>query len=139
ATHGQTTFRLDLVPRNARLLWDECLPWALSARAWHSPDGAAYVPWDAPPFVHGLELAGALVFVAAITAGGAAFFSRRARAALPPPVRVLGLAGAAMFPVTIAAFLVSPMVMDAYSMRYLAAIVYAAPFALAPLAAALPA
>jgi hypothetical protein len=46
--------------------------------------------------------------------------------------------GAVTLAVAVAAFLVSPMVMDLFSARYLAAIVLAMPFALAPVAARLP-
>src|SRR5262249_54134507 len=130
ASHGQTTFSLAVLSRNARILWDECLPWALSARAWYSPDGASYAPWQPGPGVGALQALGAIVFALSIVAGAWLFASRR----VPWEARRLGIIGASAFPVTISAFLVSPMVMDAYSTRYLASIVLFAPFALAPLA-----
>jgi hypothetical protein len=65
-----------------------------------------------------------------ILAGGALSFGRR----VPWEVRRVGLAGSFALPVTVAGFLVSVMVMDIFSARYLAAIFLAAPFALAPLA-----
>jgi hypothetical protein len=53
---------------------------------------------------------------------------------IPWDLRRLGLVGALMFPATLGGFLLSPMVMDHFSSRYLAAIILAAPLALAPAA-----
>jgi hypothetical protein len=53
---------------------------------------------------------------------------------VPWPVRRLGVFGFTLLPATIGGFLVSVMVMDLFSARYLAAIVLVSPFALAPLA-----
>jgi hypothetical protein len=52
---------------------------------------------------------------------------------LPSGVRALGLTGALAYPVTLLAFSVSVMVMDHFSVRYLAAMTLMTPFALAPL------
>jgi hypothetical protein len=64
---------------------------------------------------------------------GVLFFRR----SIPWETRRIGAVGLAMVPVTIGGFLVSPMVMDHFSSRYLAAIVLTAPFALAPVARSL--
>jgi hypothetical protein len=57
-----------------------------------------------------------------------------ARRRIPWEVRRLGAAGFTIALVTVAGFLGSVMVMDAFSTRYLAAIVLSAPLALAPIA-----
>src|SRR5262249_33552514 len=82
------------------------------------------------------QVAGAIVLAGLILSGLALFARNFPRAEGDErDVLVLGAAGGAMLPIAVAAFLVSPMVMDHFSMRYLAAITYFAPFTLAPLAA----
>jgi hypothetical protein len=130
ATPGQLALRMDVLARNLRLLADPCLPWASGARAWSAPNAVDYVPWDGPLAARALGLLGGTAFVVAIAAGGACVFVAR----IPWSVRRLAIAGALALPVTVAGFLVSPMVMDLFSARYLAAIPLLAPFALAPLA-----
>ena len=123
-----------VVSRNLKLLVDPCLAWMSGARAWAASGHAtAYAPWQGPAVVRGLMLCGGALFVALVAAGGLAVFAR----SIPWTVRRLAIAGGLALPVTIAGFLVSPMVMDLFSSRYLAAIPLLAPFALAPLAARL--
>jgi hypothetical protein len=129
ATHGQLALDVAQLSRNARLLVDPCLPWTLGARAWGATSAIDYGPWDGPPFARGLLVVGGTLFLCAITAGAASVFVRT----LPWSVRRLAIAGGLALPVTIAGFLVSPMVMDVFSARYLAAIPLLAPFALAPI------
>jgi hypothetical protein len=130
ATPGQTTLRFDLIRHNARLLKSPCLPWALSYRAYWEPDGTHYVPWHAGAFSIVQDLGAALLVLGFLSGFVAFFLTRR----VPWRLRRLGLAGALVLPLTIGGFLTSVMVMDLFSMRYLSAIVLAAPFALAPLA-----
>jgi hypothetical protein len=136
ATHGQLALALDLtsVARNAHLLVAPCLPWTLGAQAWTASTAIEYVPWDGPLAARALMIAGGTLFLVAIILGGACVFARRL--SLPWTVRRLAIAGALALPVTVAGYLVSPMVFDLFSARYLAAIPLLAPFALAPLAAA---
>ena len=132
ATHGQLAITLSAVARNARLLVSPCLPWTLGARAWGeraARKSLEYGPWPGPPVARALLLVGGGIFLAAIVAGGVAIFVRP----IPWRVRRLAVPGALALPVTIAGFLISPMVMDLFSARYLAAIPLLAPFALAPL------
>jgi hypothetical protein len=133
ASHGQTGLAPGVVAHNARLLWDECLPWALSAKVYFARHMMDYAPWDPPGWVRALQIAGAASLVVGIALGGALVFARR----IPWPVRRLGLVGSLAFPVTIAGFLVSVMVMDHFSARYLAAFLLVTPFALAPVASLL--
>jgi hypothetical protein len=133
ATHGQLALGLDRVARSARLLLDPCLPWTIGARAWEDGGASGYVPWDGPLALRALTLAGGTLFLVAVAAGGACVFLPR----LAWETRRLAIAGGLALPVTVAGFLASPMVMDLFSARYLAAITLLAPFALAPLAEAL--
>jgi hypothetical protein len=129
ATDGQLALSGSLVAHNARLLMDG-LAWTVGARAWSANDAMTYAPWGGPAIVRAIAFAGGALFVVAIACGGAGVFARR----LPWGVRRLAVAGGLALPVTIAGFLTSPMVMDLFSSRYLAAIPLLAPFALAPIA-----
>jgi len=119
-----------VVGHNWRLLVDECLPWALSTKVYYAKHVMDYSPWDAPGWVHALLVAAAIVLGALVASGLGLALVR----SIPARARALGFAGAATYPVTIAAFLVSVMVMDHFSMRYLAVITLMTPFALVPIA-----
>lgn len=129
AKHGVTTLTMDVVPRTWRLFLDPCLPWALSTKPFTS-DGAGYYPWEAPAAFRVVQWIGAAVFVGGMVAGIALFLVRR----IPWEVRRVGLVGGLGLPLTSMAFLGSTMVMDHFSMRYLAAMVLMSPFAFAPAA-----
>jgi hypothetical protein len=133
ASHGQTSLTLDVLRHNFDLFVDPCLPWLLSTKVWAARHMSDYQPWEVGAAPHAFQVAAATILVLGL-ASGAALFSRRS---LPWELRRLGLAGAFMVLVTIGGFLVSPMVMDQFSSRYLAAIVLVSPFCLAPAAAVL--
>jgi hypothetical protein len=133
ASHGQTSLTLAILPRNFNLLWDDCLPWLLSTKVFAAKHMSDYVPWETGPAYHAFQLIAATSIAAGILSGGALCLSRR----IPGEVRRLGVIGCLMLPVTIGGFLVSPMVMDHFSSRYLASILLMAPFALAPAASRL--
>jgi hypothetical protein len=77
------------------------------------------------------------VFLAAVLRGLWPWRLRRSEPDVPWPIRRLGLFGALVAVMTVVAFLLSVMVMDLFSSRYLAALVLFAPFALAPVCARL--
>src|SRR5262249_14498238 len=56
------------------------------------------------------------------------------RSTIPDEIRYLGFAGALTYPIALGAFLVSVMVMDHFSMRYLAVLTLMLPFAALPVA-----
>lgn len=133
ASHGQTSLTAATVPRNFNLLWDDCLPWLLSTKIFAAKHMSDYAPWETGPAYHAFQILGATVIAAGLLSGGVLCLSRR----IPGEVRRLGVIGSVTLPVTIGGFLVSPMVMDHFSSRYLASILLMAPFALAPAAALL--
>jgi hypothetical protein len=133
AKSGPMGLTTTMLGHHWRLLVDECLPWALSYKVYFAHDVMDYRAWDAPSWFHALGVMGALL-LAALVAYGLVSPLRRG---LPAPVRRLGFVGALAFPLTIAAFLVSVMVMDHFSMRYLAVLTLMTPFAVAPAAQAL--
>jgi hypothetical protein len=141
ATAGQLALGAGAIARNGRLLVESCLPWTIGAQAWMDGGARGYVPWDGTPPLRALVFAGGSFFLLAVAAGGALPFVapfRRWRS-LEWETRRLAIAGGLALPVTIGGFLASPMVMDLFSARYLAAITVLSPFALAPLAQLLPA
>lgn len=133
ATSGQLALGLDppALARHARLLVESALPWTLGARAYSASSALGYGPWPGPLAVRVLLLVGGGVFLGALVVGGALAVAR----SVSWPVRRLAIAGAVGYLAAIGGFLVSPMVMDLFSSRYLAAIPLLAPLALAPLAA----
>ena len=131
ASRGQTKLSLAAIPHNFELLREVCLPWLLSTRIYAAQHMSDYAPWETGRAYHAFQVLAAALLVAGLLSGTALFFVRT----IPWEIRRLGLVGAAMVPVTIGGFLVSPMVMDHFSSRYLVAILLLSPFALAPLAA----
>jgi hypothetical protein len=128
ASHG--VFRLSgaLFAKNVALLTGECLPYLLGTKVRRFSAGAGIEAWHPPEWFHAIQVLGACALGAGIVLGGAVALARR----LPGGTRRLGVAGAVMLPVTLAAFSISAMVMDRLSARYLVAIVLMAPFALSP-------
>lgn len=129
ASRGQTRLTLAAVPHNVELLREICLPWLLSTRIYAARHMSDYAPWETGAGYHAFQVLAATLLMTGIFSGAALFFSRT----IPWETRRLGLVGAVMVPVTISGFLVSPMVMDHFSSRYLVAILLLAPLALAPL------
>lgn len=134
AKHGVVTLSLDVIPKNARLLWEACLPWALGIKTYAPRAVMDYAPWPAPAAWTALAWTSAALVIALALGGAAWAWSSR----LPWKTRALGLMGAAGIPLTLGAFVVSLMVMDHFSMRYLAAMLLLFPFALVSAASRLP-
>lgn len=110
------------------LLVSDCLPWALSYKPYVASDARDYRPWDAPAVFRFVAVVGALVVVMIALYGMVAVFLR----AVPWPMRRLGFVGGVAFPTAIAAFLLSVMSMDHFSMRYLVILTLMLPFAAMP-------
>ena len=133
AKSGPMGLTTGMLAHHWRLLADECLPWALSYKVYYAHQVMDYRPWDAPAWFRLLGSLGALLLGGLVAYGLASPLRRD----LPADVRRLGFTGALAFPVALAAFLVSVMVMDHFSMRYLAVLTLMTPFAVAPAAHAL--
>lgn len=130
AKSGPMGLTADMVGHHWRLLVDECLPWALSYKVYYAHHVMDYRPWDAPLAFRGVGIVGAVLLGAIVCFGLVSPFVRT----IPWPIRRLGFAGALAFPTALGGFLVSVMVMDHFSMRYLAVLTLMAPFAAAPAA-----
>jgi hypothetical protein len=130
AVHGETTMTLGVVAHNWVLLRDSCFPWLLGTTVFVPEALLGYVPWRSGQVLHWAAIGGAVLFVTGLLTGVVGLFRRD----LPWEVRRLGGFGVVVGVATVASFLVSVMVMDLFSSRYLSALVLASPFALAPLA-----
>jgi hypothetical protein len=131
ASAGQASLSLAVVGHNLDLLRFPCGPWAFGAIAYHAPVGSTYVPWLAPLSLAWVQTAGMVCFLGltALAAGVALARSLRAlslRNSVLPVDRTAVVMGVG-FCCTVAGFLVSPMVMDHFSMRYLALATLCAP------------
>lgn len=132
AKEGPMGLTLAALGHHFDLLVAECLPWALSYKVYFARNVMDYQPWDAPLVVRGIQYLGALSVLAVVTYAFVAVPLR----SIAWPIRRLGIVGAVTYPISIAAFLTSVMVMDHFSMRYLAVLTLMLPFAAAPLARA---
>ena len=133
AKSGPMGLTTGMLEHHWRLLVDECLPWALSYKVYFAHNVMDYRAWSAPGWFRALGVVGALLLGALVIFG----LVSPLRRSLPSPVRRLGFVGALTFPLAIGAFLVSVMVMDHFSMRYLAVLTLMTPFAMVPAAQAL--
>ena len=130
ASTGQLGLTTSVVAHNWDLLVRECLPWALSYKVYFAHNVMDYRPWNAPFLVWCIGVAGAVITFAIVAI---ALASVR-KDLIPRSSRLLGFFGAASWIVTLAAFLASVMVMDHFSMRYLAVLTVTLPFATVPVA-----
>ncbi|MBX3186387.1 MAG: hypothetical protein KF819_05195 [Labilithrix sp.] len=130
AKSGPMGLSLSMLAHHRKLLVEECLPWALSYKVYFARDVMDYRPW-APGWFRTVGMFGAC-FLGALVAFG--LLVAPLRREIPSHVRRLGLVGALVFPIAIDAFLLSVMVMDHFSMRYLAVLTLLTPFAVTPAA-----
>jgi hypothetical protein len=115
---------------NWPLLKDVCLPWVLGAKAFIPGDNLYPDLWQAPVVVRAWQLTGAGSFLVLIFTSPALLLARL----VPWEVGRLGLLGSGAAVASALGFLFSGVVIDMWAARYLAPIVWLAPFALAPLA-----
>jgi glycosyltransferase involved in cell wall biosynthesis len=130
ARSGPLGLTTSVIGHNWDLLVRECLPWALSYKVYYARNVMDYHPWEAPRAVHAVQITGAIVVALLVIVGLSAILFRN----IPLRIRRLGFAGAMTYPVAISAFLASVMVMDHFSMRYLAVLTLMLPFAALPAA-----
>ena len=121
----------DRLSDNLEMLWNESLPWALSYGVFIPGNSLYPVFWNPPVLFKAVQYVGAALFSCALLSGGILFLMRR----LPWHVRRMGMLGAAVAVLSPLSFYLSRVPADIWSVRYLAPIIWFAPFALAPLAA----
>ncbi len=125
---------LDRIAANWTLLTEQCLPYLLGVEVFvQDPVTLGPVPWAVPGWLHVVQWAGALGFAAAAIWAAVAVVAWVG----PAPVRRLGALGLLGSGASVGGFLVSTMPADLLSARYLAPIVWLAPFTLAPAAHAI--
>jgi hypothetical protein len=133
---GASTVQTDLELTSARvqanwpLLKDTCLPWVLGAKIFVPGDNLYPDLWRAPAAVRAWQFFGASSLLVLILAAPALVLSRR----VPWVVGRLGLLGASTAAASVLGFLFSSVPYDMWAARYLAPIVWLAPFGLAPMA-----
>jgi hypothetical protein len=129
AQHGVTTLRVGVIRHNFGLLVNTCLPWAIGTKVYKPLHVMDYVAWQMPRAYAVFAYVGAASLLLTL-----AFSVVALRRATRP---VLHLAAVAWLTIALVfgSFLVSVMVMDQFSMRYLAAAVLVLPFAVAPIVA----
>lgn len=133
ADAGKAGLSLDRLPENWDLLVGTCLPYLLGLEVF-VPDGTVGVDeWAAPWPLRVVQVVGVLAFAGAFVWAVLAVARRTA----PAPVRRLGALGVVVAVSSIGGFLVSTMPVDLLSTRYIAPVVWFAPFLFAPAAAAL--
>ena len=125
AKHGVETFRFDLLGHNFDLFSKDCLPWAIGTKIFRPVRMMDYAPLAVGGATHAAQLAGAFVLACLIGASGLVVGRR-------PQLFAPWLFGVTLFLTTLGAFQVSPMVMDHFSMRYLAGMIFALPALVAP-------
>ena len=124
AQQGVASMSTAVIRHNAKLLWHECLPWAIGTKIYKPLHVMDYVPWAMPRAYAIVTWVGAAALVIALLLA--------ARFAFPRVRAIVAIAWLTIV-LNIGSFLVSLMVMDHFSMRYLAASILVLPFALAPL------
>jgi hypothetical protein len=122
------SFTWEQVQSNWVWLSKTCLPWVLGAKTWVPGPNLYPDPWLPPGVVRVFQGVGAASLVLFIAAAPLLVFVRR----IDWPLKRLGLFGAAGAAASVGGFLVSHMPSDMWSARYLAPVVWLAPFALAP-------
>ncbi len=127
AQQGVTAMTLGVLGHNAKLLVHECLPWAIGTKVFKPLHVMDYVEWKMPTAYKVFAYAGAASLALSLASAVVATFRA------PSPLRHLAAVAWLTIALNVASFMTSLMVMDHFSMRYLAASVLVLPFALAPL------
>ncbi|MGV3625882.1 MAG: hypothetical protein ACO1OB_34045 [Archangium sp.] len=118
---------------NFPLLWEQCLPWVTGAKVWVPGEGLYPDLWEPPFIVRVLQGFGAVVFVVLVLTSPYWLRSPRVTWA----AKSLGVFGTFGALAALGGFLASSRPADMWAARYLAPIVWLAPFALVPWAQAL--
>ena len=123
AQSGVASMSAGVLSHNAKLFWHECLPWAIGTKVYKPLHVMDYVPWAMPRAYAVVTWIGAAALAGLMIASVVFAFKR---------IRSLAAIAWLTIALNVGSFLVSLMVMDHFSMRYLAASILMLPFALAP-------
>ena len=123
----QPTF--GLVGSKLKLLWDMCLPWSLSAKAFVPYKTLHPELWQPPAAFLAVQIIGALLFALCILSGAYLFF----KADIPWKIKRLGLLGTTVALTCIVTFCFSGQTRDVWSVRYLTPMILTSGLALVPL------
>ena len=128
AQHGVTHLQASVLSHNWRLFAEDCCPWALGTKIYRPVHMMDYAPVEVPGALHALQVGGVLLFFVLIF--HSAWLVLR-RGTEPGLARLFAFGFTALL-VTVGSFQLSVMVMDEFSMRYLAAMILGFPFLVAP-------
>ena len=128
AQEGVASMSFDVIGHNAKLFFSECLPWTIGTKIFRPLHVMDYAEWKMPRAYAVVTWIGAASLALSMIAAGAYALRSASR-----PLRALAAIAWMTIAANVASFFVSRMVMDQFSMRYLAASVLMLPFALAPL------
>ena len=128
AQHGVTQLRTSVIAHNWKLFAEDCCPWALGSKIYRPVHMMDYAPVDVPGALHAMQVGGVLLFFVLIFHSAWLVLRRSTE----PGLARLFAFGFTALAVTVASFQLSVMVMDHFSMRYLAAMILGFPFLVAP-------
>src|SRR5262249_386791 len=112
AQQGVASMSTAVIGHNAKLFWHECLPWAIGTKIYKPLHVMDYVPWAMPRAYKVITWIGAASLAISLILSARFAF---------PRVRAIVAVAWLTIALNIGSFLVSLMVMDHFSMRYLAA------------------
>lgn len=128
AQHGVTHLQTSVLAHNWRLFAEDCCPWALGTKIYRPVHMMDYAPVEIPGALHAFQVGAVLLFFVLIF--HSAWLVLR-RSTEPGLARLFAFGFTALV-VTVGSFQLSVMVMDHFSMRYLAAMLLGIPFLIAP-------
>ena len=123
AQQGVASMSTRVIAHNWKLFVHDCLPWAIGTKIFKPLHVMDYVEWKMPRAYLVVAWIGAAALAGSLVASLVFAFKR---------LRALSAIAWLTIALNVGSFLVSLMVMDHFSMRYLAASVLMLPFALAP-------
>ncbi len=129
AQQGVASMSPSVFKHNAHLFVSQCLPWVIGTKIFKPLHVMDYVEWKMPRWYAAIAWTGAASLAGSMLASLVLAFRKATH-----PLATLAAIGWMTLALNVASFLVSRMVMDHFSMRYLAASVLVLPFVVAPLA-----
>lgn len=120
----------NVLAKTVTIFFEEAWPALLSMPTWIPSWEAKFPAWYRSPVLLIVRSLAGLTFLAGMVVSARRLFTD---GSVPAGLRRLGLFGVVTTLVSLAAFFTSPMVWDVWASRYLASVLWVAPFTLAPL------